>query len=223
MGDTSTITPGGYYVYVIVSLINAPFFIFVVFAYGYLFKVNKYAMVVLICIVFYSLELFWMLELIVPFSSNCYEDGLCDRCRTARSMRMVVFKIKAVAILLMLIKILEINFQPFPLLAYSKGFIIMLKTFVIMFFMVGSMILSFLIPLKYTVQSVKNDQQKHICYLSNDDITTTQATSIVIVFLCYFTCIVIFGLLFIQRTIKLYSFASTKLIVKDKKKKRNKI
>ena len=215
MDETATITQGEYYVYVIVSLINAHLLIFSIFAYGYLFKANKYAIVVLICLAFYSLEQFWMFEVMVPFPTSCYEDDQCDRCQTAGFMHMVVVRIKAVAILLMLIKKIEIHFQPFPLLAYSRGFIIMLKTFV-MFFMFGSIILSFLIPLKYSVHPVKNNEEKHICHHSVKDITKTQSIVIIILFPFYLGCILLFGLLFVQRTIKLHSFASNKLIVKDK-------
>ena len=60
---SSEVTQAEYYFYAITSLINAFCLTFMLVKYGYLFKINKYAVIVLVCMIIWSLQPFWMIEM----------------------------------------------------------------------------------------------------------------------------------------------------------------
>lgn len=214
------ITGKEYCIYVSGALTNAIFFMYILIQNGYLFQSNKYAIIVLLCIIVYGLEPFWMTDMIILFDLTCYDGSdECNGCNGRGYVYSNLIRIMALmmSMLLMLIRILEMNFQPFGFLAYRKGFIITLKIFAII--MSISPILLHTLGLmefaQFGVTTVKGDESKHVCKV----LPANHARNRIIrsIFgLCYLSFLILLWILFIKRAIRLYQVQKVKSSKSDK-------
>lgn len=222
----SDITVVEYHVYSVVSLMNAHFFIYVLIKHAYLFKSNVYAIIVLLCMILFSLEPFWMLDMTLPFASNCYDhSNKCTRCINGGYLQTQLVRIAAISKLLMLIKILEVNFQSFKFLAYPKGFIIGLKFVAIALFISPTFLTIFgvLESPKFILKTVDSTKTKHVCRLPKSEFSESVIFKRNVYGAFYIGCIIVCWIAFIHRTIRLYHFRREKTRVFDTKKMRQNI
>lgn len=220
-----------YYVDGVVSLINALFLTIMLIRYGYLFKSDKWAIIVYLCLIMLSLEPIWMIDIFIPFTKECSihennETAECKRCWYGGYLHEQLVRITWYSIVLMLIKILEINFQPFAFLAYPRIFIHGFKIVVVALF-VSPIVFNIvgLMPLDvFSVHEVKGWESNHICHKMKSDMSKMENVlrrNLRGIF--YISCIILCWSLFIHRIIRLYNYRRAQSRVDDMKKMRQNV
>ena len=218
--DTGTLewTLSEYYFYVFFSIFNIILFSFLLLNMSCLplrFKRalmdNKYALLLWISIIIRSTIAIFINTSIV---SNCCQQGIqCSRCSISGSLEQGLAITSFIIRLFVVVKVIEINIQPFPTLAYPSSLIITIKAFILVLFTVYQIAYFILLKIDMRVVTLEADKSIQICTQSHDHETIEKFQTYI---LCTFapiflTCYIFLCLLFLRKVATLYTMTKTKV------------
>lgn len=177
-------------------------------------KANYYAFFVWIDIIIFSLiVVFVNTSLVSEFDPKCYEQDIsCLRCTIGGHIEYSLIICNFIARLFVMLKVLEINIQPFPILAYPKKFIIGIKIFFIILCIAINVALIIQVPMR--VQVRENNHSQQICRDAKDDDTVGKRKKIISIFApMILISHIVLCILFVKKVSILYKLTKNKLFL----------
>ena len=216
--DSHTIqwSMGGYYFVCCMLIFNVIVFTCILSVSKYRTKIytNKFALLVLIQIILVSfVRAFFMDSFIFNFNDPCHSNHEnCTRCTISGYIVFYLSSFGIIAMLLMILKTTEINFQPFPALAYSNTCIRALKISLLVLFALIFIVKEIVYPLRYQAYELAPDPSIHICIQSLDKETVSNYQKIVLFFTVpFFGSYIVFCTLFVRKAFQLYHYTADRI------------
>ena len=210
-----------YYYVVAISIFNIVLFTLLLISmaslppkYRNALKENRAAVIFWInSIVLAILSVFFNTSIIKDFGSECVnQDRSCKRCTITGHLHHFLIMVSLVCRLFVILRILEINIQQFPILAYPRKLIIGIKILFWVLFISVNVSFIGLIPMR--VHLLEKDRSVQICTISSDDDTIQDHNKVMGIFAPVFLVShVILCVLFIRKVAILYQMIKKKLLI----------
>ena len=186
---------------------------------------NPWAVLLWITIILWSIvKVFINMSIIEDFEAKCYEQDIsCLRCTIGGHVEHGLFMLIILSRLFAMLRVLEINIQPFDHLAYPSYFIIGIKSFFWVLFISVNIIYCPILQIPYRVTLLKSDTSQQICTESKDGDTTELRNKLIGIYGPIFLLSHVFlCILFIRKVSLLYKMTKDKIFLSpDYQKRRN--